>query len=230
MTISEDLWQRPDADYPTGGSLEEQIRFLIGYATLAPSGHNTQPWLFGTGPDWADVLADRTRALSVVDPHDRELTISCGAAIGIFEVAARRFSLQTTVAISPDEGCQDHLAQITVAKGSPPDDMDLALFNAIKNRRTDRRAYFMELLPSDLSAACRDIVQSVGASVRFLTMAVQSKRLHIWSLKVTVFNSMIQTSDANLRLGCIRSGLEVATACLEQGSVCRIFLDPQRVW
>lgn len=167
MTTSDDPWLRPDAEFPLGGTLEERIRFLIGYATLAPSGHNTQPWLFATGPDWVDVLANRTRALPVVDPQDRELAISCGAAVGTFEVAARRFSLQTTVATSPDPDFSDHLARITVADGAQPSDSEIALFNAIKSRRTDRSAYFMENLPDDLMPKCRDIVESVGASVQF---------------------------------------------------------------
>jgi hypothetical protein len=167
MTALDDPWLRPDADFPSDGTLEERIRFLIGYATLAPSGHNTQPWLFATGPDWVDILADRTRALPVVDPQDRELTISCGAAVGAFEAAARRFSLQTTVATSPDSDFSDHLARITVADGAQPDDSEIALFNAIKSRRTDRNAYFIEELPADLMPRCRDIVESVGASVQF---------------------------------------------------------------
>lgn len=167
MAASDDLWLRSDVDFPANGTLEERIRFLIGYAALAPSGHNTQPWSFATGPDWVDVLADRTRALPVVDPHDRELAISCGAAVGVFEVAARRFSLDTTVAPSPDPEFCDHLVRITVTEGAQPDDGEIALFNAIKNRRTDRSAYFMEDLPRDLMSGCRDIVESAGASVLF---------------------------------------------------------------
>ncbi|WP_139792949.1 hypothetical protein [Pseudophaeobacter leonis] len=138
MAASDDLWLRSDVDFPSNGTLEERIRFLIGYAALAPSGHNTQPWSFATGPDWVDVLADRTRPLPVVDPHDRELAISCGAAVGIFEAAARRFCLETTVATSPDPEVLRSLVRITVTEGAQPDAGEIALFNAIKNRRTDR--------------------------------------------------------------------------------------------
>ncbi len=167
MTASDDQWQRPDSDFPLNGTLEERIGFLIEYATLAPSGHNTQPWLFATGPDWVDVLADRTRALPVVDPQDRELAISCGAAIGTFEAAARRFSLRTTVESSPDPEFPDHLARITVSDGSKPDDIETAVFKAIQKRRTNRSAYFMEDLPDELMTKCRDIAESVDASVHF---------------------------------------------------------------
>jgi hypothetical protein len=61
------------------GSPEEQFKCLINHAIFAPSGHNTQPWLFRLVGDHMDLIADRTRGLPVVDPYDRELTISCGA-------------------------------------------------------------------------------------------------------------------------------------------------------
>lgn len=168
MAASDDPWLRPDTDFPSEGALEDRIRFLIGYAVLAPSGHNTQPWFFATGPDWVDILADRTRALPVVDPQDRELTISCGAAVGTLEAAARRFSLQTTVTVSPDPDFPDHLARITIKDGLCPDDNEIAIFEAISLRRTDRTAYYMEPLPDDLARACCAIAESTGANARFI--------------------------------------------------------------
>ena len=39
-------WDVREADFPTTGPPAEQLRFLLHYAVLAPSGHNSQPWLF----------------------------------------------------------------------------------------------------------------------------------------------------------------------------------------
>ena len=47
--------------------------------SLAPSTHNTQPWLFRVRGSTLDLYADRSRVQPVVDPDQRELTISCGA-------------------------------------------------------------------------------------------------------------------------------------------------------
>ena len=55
----------------------------------APSVHNTQPWAWRLRPDGVDLYADHQRRLSVADPVGRELTISCGAALHHFQVAAR---------------------------------------------------------------------------------------------------------------------------------------------
>jgi hypothetical protein len=60
---------------------EARLRFALNYAVLAPSSHNSQPWRFIVDGDTVMLCADRTRALSVVDPFDRELVISCGAAL-----------------------------------------------------------------------------------------------------------------------------------------------------
>ncbi|TNJ45128.1 nitroreductase [Phaeobacter sp. B1627] len=165
----DDPWAHPHANFITGTTPEHRLRFLAGCAILAPSFHNTQPWLFASGPDWLDVLADRTRALAVVDPEGRELTISCGAAIGTFETAARRLSLNTTVTRCPDPHFPDHLAQITVAQGQPPDDRDLSMFDAIAKRRTDRSDYRPGDLPQDLMAECCRIAESLGTRVRFFS-------------------------------------------------------------
>ncbi|WP_205208599.1 hypothetical protein [Arenimonas caeni] len=70
------------------------IEDLIARAVLAPSSHNTQPWLFRPGEGHVELLADRTRALPVNDPDDRELVISCGAALLTLRAAAAGAGLQ----------------------------------------------------------------------------------------------------------------------------------------
>jgi hypothetical protein len=95
-------WSITAEGFPENGPVYDQISFLIGYAVLGLSDHNTQPWLFRVSDGYLEVIADRTRALPVVDPQDRALEISCGAAIGLLEVAARRFSLKTALTIYPE--------------------------------------------------------------------------------------------------------------------------------
>src|SRR5687767_3698769 len=66
------------------------LRDAVRSAVRAPSSHNTQPWLFRLrGDDVLELYADRSRALPVVDPRDRELTISCGAALFHVRAALR---------------------------------------------------------------------------------------------------------------------------------------------
>ncbi|HET8797964.1 MAG TPA: nitroreductase, partial [Thermoanaerobaculia bacterium] len=72
-----------------------QKEFLLRYAVLAPSGHNTQPWAFRAAGETVEVFADYSRRLPVADPHDRELMISIGAAIANLRIAAAHFGFDT---------------------------------------------------------------------------------------------------------------------------------------
>ena len=80
---------------------------LVQAAALAPSSHNTQPWRFRLDGRTVDVLADRTRALPINDPHDRELTISCGCALFNLRVAAAAVGLEARVDVLPDAADDD---------------------------------------------------------------------------------------------------------------------------
>lgn len=57
-----------------------QQRDLIRYATLAPNGHNTQPWRFRLGEKQIDILPDLSRRTPVVDPDDHHIFVSLGCA------------------------------------------------------------------------------------------------------------------------------------------------------
>jgi len=91
QTAASAPWNVSAGDFPEDGDAAERLTFLLRYAVLAPSGHNTQPWLFCVRDDIVDLYGDRAQALAVVDPDDRELTISCGAALFNLRVALRRF-------------------------------------------------------------------------------------------------------------------------------------------
>jgi nitroreductase len=76
---------------PVDGTVADELRAVVDYAVLAPSGHNTQPWQFKVVAETLELWADRRRALPIVDPHGRELTISCGAALAFVRIAIGRW-------------------------------------------------------------------------------------------------------------------------------------------
>ncbi len=61
---------------------------LIRYATLAASGHNTQPWRFRIGEGRIEILPDLTRRTPAVDPDDHHLFASLGCAAENLSLAA----------------------------------------------------------------------------------------------------------------------------------------------
>lgn len=54
---------------------------MIYYATLAPSGHNTQPWQFLIRNNSILINPDFSRRLAIVDSDDHALFISLGCAL-----------------------------------------------------------------------------------------------------------------------------------------------------
>lgn len=161
-----DPWAIDARDFPRDGGAAARFEFLLGYAILAPSGHNTQPWWFRAGGDGIEVHADRTRCLPVVDPGDRELTISCGAAIGHLEIALRYFGYEPGVQLLPDPEAGDLLARLRPRSGTgTAPDCD-ALFEAIVRRRTNRRPFRDEPVPDRVLDACRERAGSLGAGLR----------------------------------------------------------------
>jgi nitroreductase len=136
-------WEVSEKDFPKSGKVKDKLKFFVKYAVLAPSGHNTQPWLFEINEDEMSInlYADRTRALPVIDPDDTELIISCGTALENLIVAMKYFEYFAEVEYFPSETDNDFLAKIKPIIGYEPDDEDKKLFNAIKNRHTNRMPF-----------------------------------------------------------------------------------------
>mgnify|MGYP000196789740 CR=1 FL=1 len=64
------------------------LRDVIRYATLAASGHNTQPWRFSGDGGTVTIRPDLTRRTPVVDPDDHHLYASLGCAAENLKIAA----------------------------------------------------------------------------------------------------------------------------------------------
>lgn len=176
--MTRDPWAISAADFPRDGSVREQLRFLLGYAILAPSGHNTQPWRFGFDGDVLELHADRTRALPVVDPQDRELVISCGAALETLLIAVRRLGLHPVVEL-PGDGAGDLLARIRITPGGPPEHDEDELFDAIVERHTSRRAFDDREVPRGLTDR---LVADAEAAGVWLHLVARDQRAAITDL------------------------------------------------
>lgn len=125
---------------------------LVQQAVRAPSSHNTQPWIFRISESAIDLYADRTRALPVNDPDDREFAISCGCALMNLRVAAAAEGLNVRIDILPAQDDPDLLARISFVErpGAPAEEAALAAF--IEQRRTYRKRF----LPRKVEAAALD--------------------------------------------------------------------------
>ncbi len=157
------------AGLPRGATEPEDWELLLRYAVGAPSGHNTQPWRFRVADDRLHLYADRSRALPVVDPDDRELVMSCGAALAHLVVALRHFGYAGDVTVLPDPADPDLLASLERGQAYAPRPDDHEMFTAIDRRRTHRAAFATRTVPDALLARLARETQQAGATLHLLT-------------------------------------------------------------
>lgn len=169
MALVLDPWTVEESEYPASHSDSEKLAFLLTYAVLAPSSHNSQPWRFRLTGGAAELLADRTRSLPVVDPEDRELTISCGAALYFLRAAIRHFGRRPLVETFPDPGEPDLLARVRLGPTERPTPEEELLFDAILRRRTNRSPFSDRMPPGWLLSALAEAAGDEGAWLRRVT-------------------------------------------------------------
>jgi hypothetical protein len=171
-----EAWNIDPSGFPRNGTAAEKARFAMAYAILAPSSHNTQPWRFMIFDDELLVCADRSRSLAVIDPFDRELIISCGAALFNLRVVFSYFSVPIEITLFPQATDPDILARIVFPRsGSISPDLG-QLFDAIKLRVTDRLSFAEEPPPVDLIERIRSAATAEGIDIS-LVQSEQDREL-----------------------------------------------------
>ena len=136
---------------------------LIRYATLAASGHNTQPWKFSFLPDSnvIEIHPDFTRRLPSVDPSDRELWISLGCALENLRLAALTLGLSPTITY-PDT---TDFISVQLHKDTP---QTSPLFQAIPLRQNTRSEYDGQSLKSQERELLEAVGREPGITLQFL--------------------------------------------------------------
>jgi hypothetical protein len=124
---------------------------LIRQATLAPSGHNTQPWLFSVSGNAITIRPDSRRRLPVVDADDHALYISLGCALENLVIAALEEGLSASVDYHADR------LEVTFTTGAP--EQASALFSSIPRRQSNRSMYDGRPVPDE------DLAKLLAANV-----------------------------------------------------------------
>jgi hypothetical protein len=195
VTTISDPWKVSDEQFPASGIPEEQFKFLLNYAVLAPSSHNSQPWRFKiTGPE-VSLYADRTRALPVVDPDDREMVISCGAALFNLVVALHAYGFDPIVHEFPDLHDPDLLATVELGRRVKPTASWIRMMEATKRRRTNRSPFEKRSLPRRDLKLLRDAASRAGARIDAFTDLAERSSL----ASLIADADRVQSSDKGFR-------------------------------
>jgi hypothetical protein len=129
---------------------------ILRLASLAPSGHNSQPWkIKALSPEELILCADHSRRLPAVDPENRELLLSLGAFLENLSIAAGSLGYAADIRITARTPQDTEIARITLrretARPYPPE--RLSRRSTVKQGFLDRELsggdvrYLSESLP-----------------------------------------------------------------------------------
>lgn len=162
-------WAVSPDGFPGDGFVSDRLEFLLRYAILAPSSHNTQPWLFRINTNDVEVHADLRRGLSVTDPRGRELFMACGAALLNLRIAGEYFGQACRVEVLPEPERPALVGRLTVHSGGDASAEDVVLFQAITKRRTNRGPFTMKAVPDEVIELLGNAAIAEGVWLSFIT-------------------------------------------------------------
>ncbi|HVU72204.1 MAG TPA: hypothetical protein VHE83_04525, partial [Mycobacteriales bacterium] len=163
-------------------ALPQRVLWALQHAILAPSLHNSQPWVFRWLPEppAVELYADVRRHVRILDSRGRQLIISCGAALENLLVALRAAGLDASSVYARDEQ-SGLLATVGVALGAPPSDADVALARAVALRQTARAPFADDAVPVGLLMSLLEVGREHGTEVRLVQRPGERAGLARWT-------------------------------------------------
>ncbi len=160
------------------GRDHDQDRNMVARAVMsAPSLHNAQPWLLRVRPDRVELYRDTSRALPLIDPHGREATISCGAALFGIRLAVAMQGHQAVVPLLPDPDTPSHLATVLAGPPYEASAEEEHLFEVMPRRRWHPGPFVPREVPDHVTAELETAVRAEDAWVRDVRSTAQREAL-----------------------------------------------------
>jgi len=165
--------------------LTKAEREILYLASLAPSGHNTQPWLVKYIEPFHWVICnDKTKWLSAVDPTQRETILSIGAFLQNLEYAAKFYGFQYSSMQLALTNQDEEIVDVTLTKA--PTAANLTI-DAIKLRRTVRSGYQSEALKKE------DLSYLIENEADFIHYIPNDSKEHRWLNEQTIEANRLQS-------------------------------------
>lgn len=137
-------WEIDFEEFSRKSSETEQLCFLVNFAVLAPSSHNSQPWKFQITGGKIYLLPDFDRALPHSDQNHRQLFISIGCVLENLLTAADYYGFETSWTYQET----NHAIEVSLNKVRVHTGNETHLIFAILKRHTNRNKY-LEKLPDE---------------------------------------------------------------------------------
>jgi hypothetical protein len=160
---------------------EEKILFL---ASLAPSGHNTQPWFVKYVEPYHWIIGnDKSRWLPGVDPTQREIILSIGAFLQNLEYAANNLGYNCQFNILATTNQDENIVDVKLTKANGIIKYDI---EQIKHRRTVRSNYLNDVLKKE------DNSYLTKGEADFIHYIPNTAKEHLWFNEQTIEANSIQ--------------------------------------
>jgi len=140
-------WKVKVEDFPTGSSINEQLMFLLKYAILAPSSHNSQPWLFEINNNTIIVKKKLERCLPHADSEGFLMMFAIGCAVENLLIVADYFGFECRLKMLEDHASK--VCEIEFINRSDKKTDSGHLIHFINKRHTNRNEYFLKMPPED---------------------------------------------------------------------------------
>jgi len=120
---------------------------ILYLASLAPSGHNTQPWVITIiEPKRWRIGSERTRWLPAVDPDNREMILSIGTFLENLSLAARIQGYEAVIDVIGENNFSSEIAEVRFIKKQ----MAVTVSDkVIQERRTVRKGFLNSQISSE---------------------------------------------------------------------------------
>ena len=160
-------YARAQAQLRSRLAAEAGLPDLIRLATLAPSGHNTQPWRFKVSDTGIWILPDFSRRTRIVDPDDHHLFVSLGCAAENLLIAAAASGRPGSLAFSEGmSGRAGDVIRVELRRGPTMAD---ALCPAILRNQSTRSDYDARAVPIEELKLLETTARIPGVSVLLVT-------------------------------------------------------------
>ena len=136
---------KPDNDQPD--TLQPDETEILLLASLAPSGHNTQPWFVSHLAPFHWIIGnDRRKWLPAVDPDQRETLLSLGAFLQNLEFAAEALGYACRWSLLATTNQDERVMEVRLTKIEARNSGHI---EAMKTRRTMRARFSRDVLSTE---------------------------------------------------------------------------------
>ncbi|MCD4675985.1 MAG: hypothetical protein K8S18_08320 [Desulfobacula sp.] len=131
------------------GKMAPDFYKILYYASLAPSGHNSQPWFvkITSATEWI-VGSDSNRWLPEVDGSNREAMLSIGAFVENLVQAASVFGYRVKTTVIAQNPFDSNVVKLNISKSKP---LDISLQKIVARRTVKNNMLSKELKTSDVN-------------------------------------------------------------------------------